>query len=235
MTAIYESLMNISNLPAWKIIFESLWKTFNLRFQSILDSLRKHRDLIDQEANTIDIAESKIWRDCQLDEIRQWRTENNERLQVLERGRSAAQIKRAITWLLATEGQEDVLSKRSRKGDSREDHWVSKESAIVSWSSQMRNSTVVWLSGKPGAGEPLTSILAYIILLCTSQLLASALTSQKGKSVICSKLVGHIQAQTDIVVIYYFCSYLQASLSVPSDVLRNFATQLLQADSELAP
>lgn len=59
-----------------------------------------------------------------------------------------------------------------------------------------------------------------------------------GKSVICSKLVEHIQDNshnTDMTVIYYFYPHHQASQNQSSDVLRSLATQLLTGTTSLAP
>lgn len=56
-----------------------------------------------------------------------------------------------------------------------------------------------------------------------------------GKSVICSKIIEHIQDNTDMLVIYYFCSHRQLSSGLSNEILRNLATQLLAAKKELAP
>ena len=56
-----------------------------------------------------------------------------------------------------------------------------------------------------------------------------------GKSVICSKIVEHIQDNTDMTVIYYFYPHRQASQTQSSDVLRSLATQLLAQTTSLAP
>lgn len=44
-----------------------------------------------------------------------------------------------------------------------------------------------------------------------------------------------MQDATDSVVIFYFCSHHQNSQSQANAILRNFATQLLAANTELAP
>lgn len=162
------------SIAAWKMVFESLWKTFNLRFQAILESLRRHRDLVDQEANAINIAESKLWRDEQLKQIRQWRVEHDEHLQKTERERLATQMREAVTWLNATHDQEDVLAKLSRKYDGTEGHWALKERTIVSFIDSSRDSPVVWLNGKPGAGESDTKSLVCILWSLTSSFYALA-------------------------------------------------------------
>ncbi|CAD6565730.1 MAG: hypothetical protein ASARMPREDX12_006744 [Alectoria sarmentosa] len=193
---------------AWKIVFDSLWKTFHLRFQGILENLRKHRDLIDAEANAIDIAEAKAWRSTQLDHIRQWRADRAYDIDKSERERLASQTREAAAWFGANEGQEDVFAKFSRACDGSESHWIFKDSIVLSWLGQGgRDNPVVWLNGKPGA----------------------------GKSVICSKLVEHVQEKTDMAVIYYFCPHHQASQTSASEVLRSFATQLLTGNASLAP
>ena len=141
---------------AWKIVFESLWKTFNLRFQGILENLRRHRDLIDQEANAINIAESKAWRDDQLSQIRQWRTEQNERIQRIEKERLATHSRDAIAWLNVGEDQDDILTKLSNKYHGTSTHWALEERNVVSWLRAGADSTVLWLNGKPGSGESFT-------------------------------------------------------------------------------
>lgn len=74
------------------MVFESLWRTFDDRFQVILESMRKHRDLIDQEANAIDIFEAKKWRNDCLDSIQQWRVERTIASEKTERDRLGMQV-----------------------------------------------------------------------------------------------------------------------------------------------
>ena len=125
-----------------------------MRFQGILESLRKHRDLIDAEANAIGLAEAKAWRGTQLDHIRQWRTERAFDIETMERERMASQTRAAITWFGANEGQENIYAKISRACDGSDNHWILKEPTIVSWLDQgARDHSVIWLNGKPGAGE----------------------------------------------------------------------------------
>ena len=138
---------------AWKIVFESLWKTFNLRFQSILENLRKHRDLIDQEAATIDIVESKAWRDKHLEQIRQWRIERAHDVDVKEKERLALQIRDTMNWLGASEEQEDTHAKLLRAYESDDAHWILTEPLVVSWLNDGRDCSVLWLNGKPGSGR----------------------------------------------------------------------------------
>ena len=135
-------------------MFDSLWKTFNLRFQGILENLRKHRDLIDAEANAISIVEARAWRSTQMDHIRQWRANRAYEIDKIERERMTSQMREAVAWFGADEGQEDIFAKFSKACDDSADHWIFKESSIISWLGQgSRDESVIWLNGKPGAGE----------------------------------------------------------------------------------
>lgn len=138
---------------AWKMVFDSLWKTFNLRFQGILESLRKHRDLIDQEANSVDIAEAKAWRRQQLGLINTWRAERAEETDRLERDRQTSATRAAMTWIGAGEEQEDQFAKVLRASNDDHRHWALEEAKFMSWLAEGKDlSTVLWLNGKPGAG-----------------------------------------------------------------------------------
>lgn len=135
------------------MVFDSLWKTFESRFQAILQSLRRHRDLIDQEASTINIVEAKIWRAQQLELIRQWRVERSEDLDRAERERLSAQTREAVVWFGAPQEQEHIFARLIRACDGVDGHWALREPMIMSWLDQSRDNQFLWLHGKPGAGE----------------------------------------------------------------------------------
>lgn len=59
------------------------------------------------------------------------------------------------------------------------------------------------------------------------------LISLTGKSVICSSLVQHAQAN-DVNVFFYFCSYLTDSAESSSHLLRSLAAQIIQKHQDLA-
>ena len=138
---------------AWKILFDSLWKTFNTRFQGILQNLRSHRDLIDREANAFSIVQGKAWRDEQVNQMRQDRTKRDEEIQKIEQQNLAQQVRDAVAWLNASEDQEDLLVKLLKTYDSAEAHWALEESVMKRWLHQGQDSLVVWLNGKPGTGR----------------------------------------------------------------------------------
>ena len=147
------------------MVFDSLWKTFDSRFQAILQSLRKHRDLIDHEAATINIVEAKLWRGQQLEQIRQWRTERAKNLDRAERERLSAQTREVVVWFGAGQEHEDTLTRLLGACNSADGHWALREPMIRSWLEQSRDNQFVWLHGKAGAGEYSSNLLCIQILV----------------------------------------------------------------------
>lgn len=112
--------------------------------------------MIDQEANAKSIAEAKAWRTQQLEQIRQWREERADDLDRVERERLAAQVRDAVAWLGVSEEeevQEDICAKLARTYYGADGHWALRHRTIVSWLDRGQSHSVVWLNGKPGAGE----------------------------------------------------------------------------------
>ena len=139
-------------------LFESFWKNFNSRFQGILESLRRHRDLIDREAEVLNIAETKAWRAIQTEQLRQWRSEHIQQLEKDEKIRLAADARETFAWLNPPDGQENQSTKLSRACQSKENHWILRNRHIESWLKDGRENSTFWLSGKPGAGRSSTNV-----------------------------------------------------------------------------
>ena len=230
------------------MVFDSLWKTFDGRFQTILESLRKHRDLIDQEANAINISEARAWRSKELEYIREWRVERNEKIDRAEHVHQSTQVREATLWVGADEEQEEILARLSRTSNSTDDHWVTKNPMILSWLESSRGHSVVWLNGKPGGGEPVFTF-SVLFLCCAinkdapscrlypSLVVLLTDSTYAGKSVICSKLIEHIQTQSKpdtIVMFHFFRQISQGSEKQMVEVLRSFVVQLLQGKNGLA-
>lgn len=143
----------LSQNIAWKLLFDSLWKTFKLRFDAILQRLRKHRDLVDKEAQATDIADSRAWRANQLELMETWRIELDERIGEIERDRWNRQTREAVTWLGASEEHDDILMRISSACENS--HWAISHPQIVSWLGHDGDAQPIWLNGNPGTGKSL--------------------------------------------------------------------------------
>lgn len=106
-------------LAGWKIFFKTLWAGFDRRFNRILDSLARHSELVDKEANSIDIAEAK-----------EWRSELVEDTTRKEQERSVTQFHVALSWLEVKDyehvKQEDELDRQSSLYHAHSCDWIQK-------------------------------------------------------------------------------------------------------------
>jgi hypothetical protein len=145
----------ICNIAAWKTLFDTLWKDFGSRFSGIIGRLVRHRDLIDQEATSIDITEA-----------RSWRIRAQEELEDREREKSTQQLNRTINWLVGESSihmpEDDLyrLSAARLKGTCK---WILREKVIMNWLKDDEHNPAVWMRGIPGAGTFCVSQLDQVL------------------------------------------------------------------------
>jgi hypothetical protein len=140
---------------AWHILFDSLWKNFANRFNGILERVARCRELVDKEAISIEIVESRIWR-----------AKLNEDLEQRERIIQAAQLQDAINWLAVEDRhQDDHLDRLSARRQPDTGEWIFKTTEVKSWISDDTNDPMLWLKGIPGAGAAYLKILSLALLM----------------------------------------------------------------------
>lgn len=119
-----------------------MWKDFAHRFDGILVRLARHKDLVDREASSIDIAEARAWR---------LRTE--EDTEKCEKQRRNCQLQDSITWLAIEDThQEDKLYRLAQRWHNGTCKWVQGNSRMIAWLSESDDEPVLWIKGIPGAG-----------------------------------------------------------------------------------
>jgi hypothetical protein len=126
---------------AWHIFFESLWKNFDARFDSILQSLKMSRDLVDQEALAIDIVEARASRH---------RVEAD--VQEREKRARITQLQGAIAWLAVEGLQEDDLDQLLQNLCASTADWITSNQKVKSWIFDDEGEPILWLKGIPGGG-----------------------------------------------------------------------------------
>jgi hypothetical protein len=130
---------------AWHLFFDSLWKSFDSRFNSILASLARHKELVTKEAAAIDLMEA-----------RQWRAKAQEDLEAREKQRSDTYIHDTIAWLnIATEPQDDELDRLLSKRLEGTCDWIFRNAKMKAWKDDAHGEAVLWVKGIPGAGTSL--------------------------------------------------------------------------------
>jgi hypothetical protein len=127
---------------AWHIFFDSLWKSFEFRFQGILKRLSRHQELLMREAITIDIVAA-----------RQWRTQAQEELLRREKESQDFYLHDSIAWLkVAVEDHDDELERLSDKRQKGTCEWVFNNPLFEIWKEDPHAEPILWVKGIPGAG-----------------------------------------------------------------------------------
>jgi adenylosuccinate lyase len=129
-------------VTAWHLFFDSLWKSFEFRFNGILKRLSHHKELLIKEAVTIDILAA-----------RQWRIEAKELIVQQEKRIHDYYLQDCISWLkVADEQQDDELERLADKRQEGTCEWVFKNNRFQSWKDDVHGEPILWVKGIPGAG-----------------------------------------------------------------------------------
>ncbi|OCL05557.1 hypothetical protein AOQ84DRAFT_413235, partial [Glonium stellatum] len=139
----HQHAYNFFRKRGWKCFFHSSWARFDMRFKNILESLAKHSDLVDREANSINIEEAK-----------DWRTKTAQDIAKRERERQAVQLQTVMGWLKAEDfEQEDEFDRLLAGCSSGTCDWIIQNATLKPWMKRGKDNAVVWLTGKPGSGK----------------------------------------------------------------------------------
>ncbi|RYP43713.1 hypothetical protein DL768_009760 [Monosporascus sp. mg162] len=84
----HRNALDVFSRPAWKTVFHSSWKTFKTRFGPILNSLKRHRELISDEKLTIATSEIRDFRS----EVQDSRKFLEEKLEALSKQMKELQL-----------------------------------------------------------------------------------------------------------------------------------------------
>jgi hypothetical protein len=139
-------------VAAWKQIFTASWKNFQESFKPVLNDLIRHRELIESTASLERVQEA---RDAQL------RSEAAFAAFELEQNH----MKRitVINWLSAADADADhVAFSVARQAIPDTGGWILEHPNIKTWLDRIQTTVpMIWLHGKPGAGESITFILHF--------------------------------------------------------------------------
>jgi hypothetical protein len=138
------SFESLTQCEAWRQVFRSVWKDFKTRFQNILDRLRRHREVIESQANLLHFQQYQLDRAKMLEDLR--RSENERRQK---------NYKEALEWISGADthlDHESACAARSEyPGSGR---WILKHSKQQNWKEADEPvSSILWLNGIPGAGK----------------------------------------------------------------------------------
>ncbi|MCJ1426374.1 hypothetical protein MMC29_004277 [Sticta canariensis] len=124
-----------------------------------------------------------------------------------ERQRQAFELREVLQWVTANPDQEQRLERLwyHRQGNTCE--WLLRNENIVSWLHEGPSKPIIWLNGIPGS----------------------------GKSILCSRLVDHLQEQQKVSFGYYFCRFSPTGADTCVEVLRAMVAQLVKSQPDMLP
>ena len=124
-------------------MFDAFWTGFGRRLDQILGSLAYHSDMIDREANSINIARAEQWRRNAAEEARKQ-----------EESITNTQLQSVLTWLNGRDvEQENELDLHTELIHPDSCRWVQDHKKVQRWLSTLNQDPVLWIYGAPGAGK----------------------------------------------------------------------------------
>ncbi|KAL8707590.1 MAG: hypothetical protein Q9220_007431 [cf. Caloplaca sp. 1 TL-2023] len=133
--------------PGWRRLFDSSWKTFDTRFRQILDSLERHKSLIESEKGTLVLIETQ-------------RTREMAEAQAQEAGERAGRDK--VNTLIEKLDPADYGRDQYAASEQRRQHssgaWLLQNTNYRRWSDlNVECNPLLYLHGIPGAGKTIMS------------------------------------------------------------------------------
>ncbi|OAL43118.1 hypothetical protein IQ07DRAFT_650395 [Pyrenochaeta sp. DS3sAY3a] len=128
---------------SWAIFFSSMWSGFESRFDSILERMAYHSELINNEAIAADISSA----------VRHHQ-EEKEKWAQQERDALAAKLRTVLSWLQTSDYlPADTLRHHLQDCSPDSCNWFVQHDKTQLWLSDSSKNPLVWLHGKPGAGK----------------------------------------------------------------------------------
>lgn len=124
----------------WKRLFTAFWRTFETRFRCILDSLARHKDLIESEKLTVALVEAQRAREIAGSHL--------EAMQDIE---SKKQLTTVLDRLEAPDYQIDHYAASEQRRRSHSGKWIFRHKAFLEWADTHGNP-LLYINGIPGAG-----------------------------------------------------------------------------------
>lgn len=135
----------------WKQLFQAAWRGFAAKITLIRDSLRRKKELIESTASIAQFEEIKKI----LEEIQ--KLSNNAEADLEERKKKDIYQKRqAVNSWLSPPKIESIHERhiRARSQHLESGRWLLEKSLFQNWFDPVYCiTTVLWLKGKPGAGD----------------------------------------------------------------------------------
>ena len=129
---------------AWKNIFDAAWKTFRTEFEHLLKNLRRHKGLVENQASLIEYEQSQAARLLAQSAFDEFEKAETDRRRVALEGK--LQPANSII--------DQEMAADTRREYPNTGRWILERPLMKDWIKPENESTsILWLSGIPGAGE----------------------------------------------------------------------------------
>ncbi|KAK2784194.1 hypothetical protein FQN52_009136 [Onygenales sp. PD_12] len=143
--------------PKWKKLFHCSWKTFNTQFKRILDSLLRHKELLDSEKGTVTILE-----------IQRLHEDANLRFDKMSKEEARKRLETAMNKINAPNSQADQYAALEQRGKSESGKWILGNSNFKAWSAASVSMPLLYINAIPGAGK--TILASFVIKTLLAQI-----------------------------------------------------------------
>ncbi|KAK5631888.1 hypothetical protein RRF57_007602 [Xylaria bambusicola] len=225
----HRNALDVFSRPAWKTVFHSSWRTFKTRFGPILNSLKRHRELISDEKLTIAISEVRNFRSevqdshKSLEEKLETLSKQMKQLQLEEKEEETQKLQeqrsRRLQFVLnkfdVADCRRDLEHiRRERRHHSSSGDWILDHPLFKEWTDLKisRNSTL-YLNGSPGSGK---TILTSRVVDHLEQL--KSYNSAQGR---------------EFRVVYFYFNHMQPDKRTLTGLLLALLSQLIHQDDVL--
>lgn len=194
----------IITVIGWQLFFLTSWGRFQRRFDSIIENLRAHEDLLDRTASALNISEARRGREL----LQQDRIETLKRITQAEKAQHANMYLEVSAWLKVDDCDQAGIFDRISQEVSKFPgtcEWILQHDRLRVWLRRDSSSSFLWLQGSPGS----------------------------GKSVLANRIVTFLQASPETLVVRHFCDPLQPGSAHYEFILRSILFQLIRPSEHL--
>ncbi|KAL2802256.1 hypothetical protein BJX63DRAFT_438048 [Aspergillus granulosus] len=176
---LHQGLFEVFHGKTWKALFMSNWKESEDRRALILNNVVELCECMTRRSDATSINDIMDRRERRFEE---WKR--------AEQARTQSRLESVLAWLDVKDGQEDELDRLH----------------ALQWREAGRESPVIWLTGKPGA----------------------------GKSVLSASIIHTLKHEPGTEVPYYFCSYGAPGPTTYTSLLKALTAQLVRGNPSRA-
>ena len=208
------------------------WGRFEREFNTIIEDLKRHQELIDKEVNAHNIIEAREMREALKSQLAQE-----------QKQQTARQMQGVVTWLRLDDSDQIVLfDSLARVGESHPGtvDWILKKAQVASWLRTTPDTPFLCLQGAPGTGKSviIARLVSFLNISKSSLVIRHFCSYTQNSSthydqVIKSLLLQFAQHDADLVA-HIYEEYVGCRQAVVSDLekLLELAVDLLSANGQ---